>query len=57
MIFYYVNTRGYYDYSRGKEIESWSDEEESREKRRGSIEDPIRSKTLAPNNILKIINK
>lgn len=57
MLFYYVNTRGYYDSSQQDQIESWSDEEENRERRRGSLEDPIKSRTLAPNNILKIINK
>ena len=57
MLFYYLNTRGYYDNSQQAQIESWSDEEENREKRRGSLEDQKKSRTLAPNNILKIINK
>lgn len=56
MLFLYVSTRGYIDSSKSKEIESWSDEEEMREKRRGSVDTAIKSKTMAPNNILKIIN-
>lgn len=56
MIFIYVNNRGYYDLSKAREIESWSDEEDIREKRRGSVEEAMKSKTMAPNNILKIIN-
>lgn len=56
MIFIYVNSRGYVDFTKVGEIESWSDEEEQREKRRGSIDSAVKSKTLAPKNILKIIN-
>lgn len=56
MIFIYVNCRGYIDLTKAAEIETWSDEEDQREKRRGSIDSAIKSKTLAPNNILKIIN-
>lgn len=56
MLFLYVSTRGYIDSSKSKEIESWSDEEEMREKRRGSVDCAVKSKTMAPNNILKIIN-
>lgn len=56
MLFIYVNNRGYYDSSKARDIESWSDEEEKREKRRGSMESAMKSKTMAPNNILKIIN-
>lgn len=56
MLFIYVNSRGYYDLTKVPEIESWSDEEEKREKRRGSVESAVKSKTMAPNNILKIIN-
>lgn len=56
MLFIYVSTRGYYDSSKTQEIESWSDEEEKREKRRASVENAMKSKTMAPNNILKIIN-
>ncbi|XP_021704456.1 protein FAM160B1 [Aedes aegypti] len=55
MIFFYINNRGYYD-SNTQTIQSWSDEEDNRERRRGSAEDPIKSRTLAPNNILKVIN-
>ncbi|CRK97977.1 CLUMA_CG011349, isoform A [Clunio marinus] len=56
MLFIYVNNRGYYDSLKAHEIDSWSDEEEKREKRRGSVESSIKSKTMAPNNILKVIN-
>lgn len=56
MLFLYVSTRGYIDSTKAKEIESWSDEEESREKRQGSVENAMKSKTMAPNNILKVIN-
>ncbi|XP_065095265.1 FHF complex subunit HOOK interacting protein 2A-like [Ochlerotatus camptorhynchus] len=55
MLFFYINNRGYYD-SNTQTIESWSDEEDNRERRRGSAEGPIKSRTLAPNNILKVIN-
>lgn len=55
MIFFYINNRGYCD-SNKQTIQSWSDEEDNRERRRGSAEDPIKSRTLAPNNILKVIN-
>jgi Retinoic acid induced 16-like protein/Family of unknown function (DUF5917)/KELAA motif len=56
MLFIYINNRGYFDSAKGGEIESWSDEEDKREKRRGSVETAMKSKTMAPNNILKIIN-
>jgi hypothetical protein len=56
MLFIYVNGRGYFDSTKAGEIESWSDEEDQREKRRGSVENAMKSKTMAPNNILKIIN-
>lgn len=61
MIFRFVNTRGYYD-SSAKLIHSWSDEEDEREKRiygqgQGQGQGVVRSKTLAPTNILKVINK
>jgi hypothetical protein len=56
MLFLYVSTRGYIDSTKAKEIDSWSDEEESREKRRGSVDTAMKSKTMAPNNILKVIN-
>lgn len=56
MLFLYVSTRGYIDITRAKEIDSWSDEEEAREKRRGSVDNAMKSKTMAPNNILKVIN-
>lgn len=56
MIFLYINNRGYYDNNAGRNIASWSDEEDNRERRRGSAEGPIKSRTLAPHNILKVIN-
>lgn len=56
MMFIYVSNRGYFDSTKAGEIESWSDEEDQREKRRGSVENVMKSKTMAPNNILKIIN-
>ncbi|XP_058451957.1 FHF complex subunit HOOK interacting protein 2A-like [Malaya genurostris] len=55
MIFFYINSRGYVD-NGSLTIQSWSDEEDNRERRRGSAVDPIKSRTLAPNNILKVIN-
>lgn len=56
MLFIYINGRGYFDSAKSGEIESWSDEEDKREKRRGSVENAMKSKTMAPNNILKVIN-
>lgn len=56
MIFIYVSTRGYFDLTKVQDIDSWSDEEDIREKRRASVECAMKSKTMAPNNILKIIN-
>lgn len=56
MIFIYVSNRGYFDLSKVRDIESWSDEEDTRERRRGSVETAMKSKTMAPNNILKVIN-
>ncbi|XP_058822794.1 FHF complex subunit HOOK interacting protein 2A-like [Topomyia yanbarensis] len=55
MIFFYINSRGYVD-NNTLTIQSWSDEEDNRERRRGSAENPIKSRTLAPHNILKVIN-
>uniref|UniRef100_A0A182R111 FHF complex subunit HOOK-interacting protein C-terminal domain-containing protein n=1 Tax=Anopheles farauti TaxID=69004 RepID=A0A182R111_9DIPT len=55
MLFFYINNRGYYD-GNSQTIQSWSDEEDNRERRRGSAEDPIKSRTLAPSNILRVIN-
>lgn len=56
MVFIYICNRGYIDTTKAKDIDSWSDEEEAREKRRGSVDNAIKSKTMAPNNILKVIN-
>lgn len=56
MLFFYINTRGYYD-GTAHTIQSWSDEEDNRERRRGSADDPIKSRTLAPSNILRVINQ
>ncbi|XP_049282142.1 FHF complex subunit HOOK interacting protein 2A-like [Anopheles funestus] len=55
MLFFYINNRGYYD-GNSQTIQSWSDEEDNRERRRGSTDDPIKSRTLAPSNILRVIN-
>uniref|UniRef100_A0A182MRR9 FHF complex subunit HOOK-interacting protein C-terminal domain-containing protein n=1 Tax=Anopheles culicifacies TaxID=139723 RepID=A0A182MRR9_9DIPT len=55
MMFFYINNRGYYD-GNSQTIQSWSDEEDNRERRRGSSDDPIKSRTLAPSNILRVIN-
>lgn len=56
MLFRYVNARGYYDLSAEK-VQTWSDEEDERDKRRSSANGPFKSRTLAPSNILKVINK
>uniref|UniRef100_A0A182N6Q9 FERM domain-containing protein n=1 Tax=Anopheles dirus TaxID=7168 RepID=A0A182N6Q9_9DIPT len=56
LLFFYINNRGYYD-SSSQTIQSWSDEEDNRVRRRGSAEDPIKSRTLAPSNILRVINQ
>lgn len=57
MLFRYLNTRGYYD-SSAKLVHSWSDEEDEREKRvHEHSQGVVRSKTMAPTNILKVINK
>lgn len=55
MIFFYLNSRGYFDQS-AEIVQCWSDEEDNRERRRGSADGPIKSRTLAPSNILKVIN-
>lgn len=57
MLFLYINNRGYYDLGATRNMQSWSDEEDNRERRRGSADGPIKSRTLAPHNILKVINK
>lgn len=57
MIFRYLNDRGYYDQSsENQPIQTWSDEEEERGRTDGSGQGLRKSKTLAPSNILKIIN-
>lgn len=56
MLFRYVNSRGYYD-AGAQQVHTWSDEEDERERRRGSADGSVRSRTLAPTNILKVINK
>lgn len=56
MLFRYLETRGYYDLNATSTIQTWSDEEDEREKRRSSASEPIKSVTLKPNNILKVIN-
>lgn len=57
MLFRYLETRGYYDVNAPTSIQTWSDEEDEREKRRSIASEPIKSTTLRPNNILKVINK
>lgn len=56
MLFCYVNSRGYYDVTAQQPIRTWSDEEDERVRRRGSADGSFRSRTIAPSNILKIIN-
>lgn len=57
MLFRYLNDRGYYDQScESQPIQTWSDEEEERGRLDGSVEGLKKSRTLAPSNILKIIN-
>lgn len=57
MIFRYIETRGYYDITAASNIQTWSDEEDEREKRRSTATEPMKSTTMKPNNILKVINK
>lgn len=56
MLFRYINNRGYFD-PLAQQVQTWSDEEDERDKRRGSADGPIKSRTLAPSNILKVINQ
>ncbi|KAG4072221.1 hypothetical protein HA402_007631 [Bradysia odoriphaga] len=57
MIFRYLTGRGYYDQSsENQPIQTWSDEEEERGRLDGDVEGLKKSRTLAPSNILKIIN-
>lgn len=57
MLFRFLNDRGYYDQSNENQpIQTWSDEEEERERLDGSADGLKKSRTLAPSNILKIIN-
>lgn len=57
MIFRYLMSRGYYDQSsENQPIQTWSDEEEERERLDGGVDGVKKSRTLAPSNILKIIN-
>uniref|UniRef100_A0A7G3AP34 FHF complex subunit HOOK-interacting protein C-terminal domain-containing protein n=1 Tax=Lutzomyia longipalpis TaxID=7200 RepID=A0A7G3AP34_LUTLO len=55
MLFCYLNRRGYCDPTT-QTTQTWSDEEDERQKRRGSATIAIKSRTLAPSNIMKIIN-
>lgn len=58
MIFRYINNRGYYDAHAAKNlVRTWSDEEDEREKRQSVASGPMKSNTLKPSNILKVINK
>ncbi len=57
MIFRYLIDRGYYDQnSENQPIQTWSDEEDERERLDGGVDELRKSRTLAPSNILKIIN-
>ena len=56
MLFRYLIGRGYYD-ANVQTVQTWSDEEDERDKRRGSADTQFKSKTLAPSNILKVINQ
>lgn len=57
MLFRYINSRGYYDITAQQPIQSWSDEEDERARPpRTSTDEPFKSRTLAPTNILKVIN-
>uniref|UniRef100_A0A1B0D1H3 FHF complex subunit HOOK-interacting protein C-terminal domain-containing protein n=1 Tax=Phlebotomus papatasi TaxID=29031 RepID=A0A1B0D1H3_PHLPP len=55
MLFCYLNRRGYCDPA-AQAVQTWSDEEDERQKRRGSATIAVKSRTLAPANIMKIIN-
>lgn len=57
MLFRYLETRAYYDSNAPSAIQTWSDEEDEREKQRSIASEPKKSVTLKPNNILKVINK
>lgn len=56
MIFRYIENRGYYDAASSSTVQTWSDEEDEREKKRSTAVEPVKSTTLKPNNILKVIN-
>ncbi|XP_059610454.1 FHF complex subunit HOOK interacting protein 2A-like [Phlebotomus argentipes] len=55
LLFCYLNRRGYCDPS-AQVTQTWSDEEDERHRRRGSATIAVKSRTLAPSNIMKIIN-
>lgn len=72
MLFRYVNTRGYFDAAAAAElVQTWSDEEDERARADRAVREEeqatevalsvsatrCRSRTLAPTNILKVINK
>lgn len=59
MLFQYVNSRGYYDVTAARQaVQTWSDEEDERERAdEASAGNQAKSRTLAPTNILKVINK
>lgn len=57
MLFRYLTGRGYYDQSsENQPIQTWSDEEDERGRLDGDVDGLKKSRTLAPSNILKIIN-
>lgn len=58
MLFQYVNSRGYYDTSAANQIvQTWSDEEDERNRGQDAVTLRVKSRTLAPTNILKVINQ
>lgn len=58
MLFQYVNCRGYYDSAAANQVvHTWSDEEDERTRGQEVVRIPVKSRTLAPTNILKVINQ
>lgn len=56
MLFIYVNNRGYLDQTKIRDIESLPLDEVGQEKMRDSFNTVMKSRTMAPSNILKVIN-
>lgn len=58
LVIRYVQTRDYYNTNSCDDpIRCWSDEEDEREKKRESTSDEHRSRTLAPSNVDRIIER